>query len=82
MKVALLKRLRSIGRNMVNIHSITITDDVTTGMSYGYDHKEYSGLFSLGDAEQDVKEKACKIYLQKNIETIRKKYRKYSVLCR
>lgn len=82
MKVKLLKRLRNIGRSMVNVHSITTIGGITTGMSYGYDENEYSGLFSLGDTEQDVKEKACKIYLQTNIEAIRKKYRKYSRVCR
>lgn len=79
MKVKLLKRLRQVGRDMVNIYSVTTTGGIVTGMKIGYDEDEYKGLFSLGDTEGDVKEKACKIYLQKNIEGIRKKYKKYSI---
>jgi len=82
MKVKLLKKLRQIGRDMVNITSVTTTGDLVTGMAYGYDTKEYSDLFELGDTETDVKNKACKIYLETNIEAIRKKYRKYSRVCR
>lgn len=82
MKVKLLKRLRQIGRSMINVNSITTTDGIVTGMKIGYDEDEYRGLFSFGDTEADVKEKACKIYLQTNIEAIRKKYRKYRRVCR
>ena len=78
MKVKLLKILRKIGRNKIIIYSFTTTNGTVTGMKIGYDEDEYRGLFSLGDTEQDVKEKACKIYLQTNIESIRKKYAKYS----
>lgn len=41
-------------------------------------YDEYAGLFSYGNTEQEVKEKACQVYLQTNIESIRKKYGKYS----
>ena len=78
MKVKLLKILRKIGRNKIKIYSFTTTNGTVTGMKIGYDEDEYIGLFSLGDTEQDVKEKACKIYLQTNIESIRNKYVKYS----
>ena len=78
MKVKLLKILRKIGRNKIIIYSFTTTNGTVTGMKIGYDEDEYRGLFSLGDTEQDVKEKACKIYLETNIESIRKKYVKYS----
>ena len=78
MKVKLLKILRKIGRNKIIIYSFTTTNGTVTGMKIGYDEDEYRGLFSLGDTEQDVKEKACQIYLQTNIESIRKKYVKYS----
>jgi hypothetical protein len=81
MKIKLLKRIRQIGRDMINVTSITKTGDLVTGMAYGYDTKEYSGLFELGDTEEDVKNKACNIYLKSNIEAIRKKYRKYSRVC-
>ncbi len=37
-------------------------------MSYGFDLDEYRGLFELGDTEQDVKNKAAKIYIQKYLE--------------
>jgi hypothetical protein len=82
MKVKLLKRLRQIGRSKVNIYSVTRTNGTVTGMKIGYDEDEYRGLFSFGDTEADVKEKACKIYLQTNIESIRKKYSKYRKVCR
>ena len=78
MKAKLLKRLRSIGRGMITVHTITTTGNTITGMSYGYDYDEYAGLFSYGNTEQEVKEKACQVYLQTNIESIRKKYGKYS----
>jgi hypothetical protein len=78
MKVKLLKKLRNIGRSMVNVHSITTTNGITTGMSYGINSDEYRGLFDYGDTESNVKEKACKIYLKTNIDSIRKKYSKYS----
>jgi len=78
MKVKLLKRLRQIGRSMVNVYSVTKTNGTVTGMKLGFDEDIYRGLFSFGNTEADVKEKACKIYLQANIESIRKKYRKYS----
>ena len=82
MKVKLLKRLRQIGRCKVNIYSVTTTNGTVTGMEIGYDEDEYRGLFSFGDTEAVVKEKACQIYLQTNIEAIRKKYAKYRMSCR
>ena len=78
MKVKLLKILRKIGRSKIKIYSLTTTNGTVTGMKIGYDEDEYRGLFSLGDTEQDVKEKACQIYLENNINLIRKKYAKYS----
>ena len=78
MKVKLLKILRKIGRNKIKIYSFTTTNGIVTGMEIGYDEDEYRGLFSLCDTEQEVKEKACKIYLENNINLIRKKYSKYS----
>jgi hypothetical protein len=78
MKVKLLKILRKIGRNKIKIYSFTTINGTVTGMKIGYDEDEYRGLFSFGDTEAVVKEKACQIYLQTNIEAIRKKYVKYS----
>ena len=78
MKVKLLKILRKIGRNKIKIYSFTTTNGTVTGMKIGYDEDEYRGLFSFGDTEAVVKEKACQIYLENNINLIRKKYAKYS----
>lgn len=79
MKVKLLKKLRQIGRNKINIHSVTTTNGVVTGMKYGYDFDEYRRLFNYGDTEEDMKRKACNIYLKLNIDYLREKYAKYSV---
>jgi hypothetical protein len=78
MKVKLLKKLRRIAKSEITILSITTTDGITTGMSYGYDLDCYKGLFSMGDTEGDVINKVFRIYLCNNIEFIRKKYKKYS----
>ncbi len=61
---------------MINVCSITTTNGTVTGMSYGYDYDEYRGLFKFGNTESDVKEKAARIYLNANIESIRAKYSK------
>ena len=74
MKVKLLKRLRKIGESKINIYSITTSNGTVTGMKTGYNEDEYKGIFSYGDTEADVKQKAFKIYLQTNIVAIRKKY--------
>lgn len=78
MKVKLLKKIRQRGRDMVKIYSVTKTGGTVTGMHYGYNDEEYSGLFEFGDTENDVKNKACGIYLKNNIDAIRKKYSRYS----
>jgi len=74
MKVKLLKRLRDIGRGMVNVHSITKENGISIGMKYGFDYDEYKGLFKLGDTEDDIKEKAARVYINSNINEICKKY--------
>jgi hypothetical protein len=79
MKVKLLKKIRAIGRDQVHVHSVTKNGGWTVGMSLGYSDDIYAGLFDLGDNIEDVLNKACKIYLTNNIESIRHKYRKYSV---
>ena len=78
MKARLLKKLRSEGRSMVNVYSVTQTDGVVTGMKYGYNESIYSKLFNFGDTELDLKNKAARIYITSNIDYIRKKYSKYS----
>ena len=85
MKTKLLRKLRNRGRDIIEVYSITkescrfSSDEVITGMSYGYSGSEYSELFSFGNTEAEVREKACKIYLNKIIKDIRKKYWRYSV---
>jgi len=80
MKAKLLIKLRNEGRKMVNVHSITTTNGTVTGMKYGFDYNEYRGLFEFGDTEEILKEKTARIYLNTNINRIRKKYSKYSRL--
>ena len=58
---------------MVNIYSVTTCRGVVTGMSYGYSSPEYSGLFFLGDTEEDVRDKAMRIYITNYIERKRKR---------
>jgi hypothetical protein len=82
MKVKLLKNIRNKGRGIITIYSTTTETDFRgsyiTGMSYGYTGSEYKGLFSFGDTAEQVKEKAMNIYINKEIESIRKRYKKYS----
>lgn len=78
MKTRLLKRLRKIGRDKINIISITTSDGIVTGMKVSFYEDSYRGLFSFGDTEEEVKEKACNIFLKNNIELIRKRYGSYS----
>ena len=54
MKTKLLKKLRAIGRCMINIHSVTTCGVTVTGMKYGYNHNEYAKMFNYGDTEKDM----------------------------
>ena len=67
MKVKLLKKLRKRGRKRITIYSVTKTNGVVTGMKIGYSEKEYSGVFDLGDTEEEVLKKAENIYIKKYI---------------
>ena len=58
---------------MVNIYSVTTCRGLVTGMSYGYSSPEYSDLFFLGDTEDDVRDKAMRIYITNYIEQKRKR---------
>lgn len=82
MKAKLLKRLREEGRDKITILSVTrITNyrgSYITGMKYSYTGEEYADLFDFDDTEDEVREKAMNIYLNKNIDEIRQRYRKYS----
>jgi len=79
MKTKLLRRLRSIGRDQVTVYSITKTNGYITGMQYGHPGEGYRDLFDMGTTEEELKEKACRIYLNQNIESIRKRYKKKAV---
>ena len=78
MKVKLLKRIRAIGRNQVTLCSITTSLGYVTEMSYGYNDDDYSGLFNFNNTFEEVQEKALNIYIDKNIDYYRKKYKKYT----
>ena len=78
MKTRLLIKLRERGRNAINIYSVTKSYDTITGMTIGYDYNEYSGIFQYGMTEQEVRDRACKIWFKLNINYIRKRYEKYT----
>lgn len=84
MKAKLLKKLREAGRNKVHISSTTtekplFSDElITVGMTYSFNEPEYSDLFFLGDTEEDVKDRAMRIFFEKNMDSIREKYKKYA----
>lgn len=83
MKAKLLKELRNTGRNEIEVLSMEITHSAfsgerITGMSYAFTDDKYRGLFSYGDTEEKVREKACNIWLSENIERIRIRYKKYT----
>lgn len=84
MKTKLLKKLREEGRNKVHIWSTTteqrrFSDEwITVGMSYSYNEPEYGDLFCIGDTEEDVKDRAMRIFFKTNMDSIRKKYKKYT----
>lgn len=76
MKTKLLKKLRAEGRDMITVYSITMRGRVVTGMSYGYNSDDYKHLFSFGDSEEDVRNKAARIYMEKEVARRRNKKRK------
>ena len=86
MKTKLLKMLRAQGRCQISIYSVTTTTtwrgEFTTGMRYGYSNDAYQHLFTIGDTEEDVRDKAMRIYMSQNIEHFREKYKKYSRRCK
>lgn len=53
---------------MVDIYSVTTCRGVVTGMSYSIKSPEFKGIFSLGDTEDDVRDKAMRIYIAREIE--------------
>lgn len=78
MKTRLLKKLRREARSQITVYSITKTNGTVTGMRYGMNDEAYRGLFSYGDSEQEVINKAMKIFFEINMPIIRQKYKKYS----
>lgn len=77
MKTKLLRKLRYTGMHQIDIISVTETNGKTSGMSYSHDGT-YRGLFNPGDTEFDVRYKAFKIWYHRNIEYLRRKYKKHS----
>ena len=73
MKVKLLKKLRRKGMKQIDILSVTreysFGGSCIVGMSYSYTGEEYSGLFSIGNTEDDVRCKAMKIYINKYLKS-------------
>lgn len=78
MKTKLLRKLRNIGRNQITVLLVGKTDGIITRMSYSYNDDAYRDLFVWNDTEDEVREKACQIYLNSNIDRIRQDYCKYS----
>lgn len=76
MKTKLLKKLRRKGRDQIHILSTTKSEGFMIGMSISYSDDAYSGMFEYGDSEEEVLERAARLYLKLNIEQIRKKYLK------
>lgn len=76
MKCKLLKRLRRVGRNKIDVYSITRHGDTVTGMGYAFTGEEYSDLFELGMTEDEVRDKAARIYIENELPHLRKKYKK------
>ena len=70
------------GRNKITILSTTRTTNYRgsfiTGMKYSYTGEEYADLFNFDETEDEVREKAMNIFLNKNIDEIRHRYKKYS----
>lgn len=80
MKTKLLKRLRQQGRNIIHIYGVTMKNGITTGMRIGVPSNDYVGLFYIGDTPDDVREKAMKIYIEKEIKRLREKRKKCYLL--
>jgi len=75
-----LRKLRKQGRNQINIYSVTTETSYGSksviGMRIGYSDDDYANVFSYGDTKEDVYKKAERIYIKKNLDRLRKKYRK------
>lgn len=76
MRTKLLKKLRRKGWNIINVYSITMRGGIVTGMRYGYSSPDYRDLFFLGDTEDDVRAKAMRIYMEKEVKRRREKRKK------
>lgn len=76
MKTKLLKRLRKQGRDMITIYSMTTMRCGVVAMSCGYKSDGCRLLFSFGDSEEDVRNKAARIYMEKEVARRRNKKRK------
>ena len=87
MKTKLLKRLRNIGRNQIEIVSVTTENTafrgtIVTGMAIAYSDDIYSDLFSFGNTVEEILNKAARRYIKAHFNEIRSRYRKYSCRCK
>lgn len=63
---------------MITILSETTTNGSRSGVSYSYSGSQYSGISDYSMIPYEMKQRAAQIYLESNIDIIRKKYAKYS----
>jgi hypothetical protein len=78
MKAKLLRKLRAIGRQQIDILGISVENNIITGMAIGSNCESYADIFEYGDTEEAVYKKSENIYLSENIQNIRSRYVKYT----
>lgn len=75
MKVKLLKRLKRQSKDFATLYSHSKTNGIHSGLIYGYDSDEYSGLSDC-TSEKDFYQKLFYRYMELNIDRLRLKYKK------
>ena len=78
MKTKLLRKIRRAGSMQIRIYSVTRENGMTVGMAIGANDSLYCGLFEMGDTENEVINKAIRIYYETHIDKIRADFKKYS----
>ena len=78
MKTKLLRKIRRAGSMQIRIYSVTRENGITVGMVIGANSSLYCGLFKMGDTENEVINKAIRIYYETHIDKIRADFKKYS----
>ena len=78
MKTKLLRKIRRAGSMQIRIYSVTRENGMTVGMAIGANSSLYCGLFTMGDTENEVINKAIRIYYETHIDKIRADFKKYS----